>query len=93
LAIRALDSCPVFVGTAASSQERQVNQLDGNPLIPVGFGRVGQLKKLARSFIRISEGSISGEFHGQHRAKKTNATTLDRKLYHFCAPQWITAER
>jgi hypothetical protein len=32
----------------SSAQEWQVNQLDGNPLIPVGFGRVGQLKKLAR---------------------------------------------
>src|SRR6266850_931125 len=61
---RALYTCPVFVVTAASSQEWQVNQLDGNPLIPVRFDRVGQLKELARSFIRISEGSFSGEFHG-----------------------------
>ena len=44
----ALDTCRVFVGTPASAQEWQVNQLDGNPLISVGFGRVGQLKKLAR---------------------------------------------
>ena len=28
----ALDTCPVFVGTPASAQEWQVNQLDGDPL-------------------------------------------------------------
>jgi EcoEI R protein C-terminal len=60
---RALDTCPVFVGTPASAQKWQVNQFDGDPLIPVGFGRVGQLKELARSFIRVTEGSISGKFH------------------------------
>jgi hypothetical protein len=51
-----------MIGTCSSAQEWQVNQLDGNPLIPVGFGRVGQLKE--RRLIRISEGTISGEFHG-----------------------------
>jgi hypothetical protein len=39
---RALDTCPVFVGTPASAQEWQVDQLDGNPLVPVDFGRVGR---------------------------------------------------
>ena len=58
-----LNPCPVFVGVAAGAQEWIVDQLDGDALIPVGLGRVGELKELARSFVGIGEGSISGEFH------------------------------
>ena len=57
------DACPVFIDATARAQERQIDQLYRDPLIPVGFGGVGQLDELASSLVGVSKDAISGEFH------------------------------
>jgi len=86
---RLLNTCPVFVGTATGAQEWLVDQFDRYPLIPVGFGRVGQLEELARSLVGIGEGSISGEFHGLSALVgmplRFNALIMPMRVHHEVA--------
>ena len=58
------DACPVFIDAPARAQERQIDQLYGDPPIPVGLSGVGQLDELASSLVGVSKGAISCEFRG-----------------------------
>jgi hypothetical protein len=52
----------VFGRVAARFEKRAVDQLDQDPLIHVGFNRVGDLDQLARAILGISERSVGGVF-------------------------------
>ena len=57
---RTVDACPKLAGTAASPQERRIDELDVDPAILHRLNRACDLDQLAGGDIRIGEGGGAG---------------------------------